>query len=318
MRALVAILATIGVLTVGGLLFRQIYEVSPVTLTNRYFRQLLKMPQGPPTTQNQSPSSVTNIPSSVTPTTSEKSVINVGAPVPLGIGIASSDILNFYNSKALPTDIAIAASSTPARLDLLKSAKGVKIIMLNPDATKAAQEMDLAKASAYLVSGNIEDPNLSNTLSKQQEQYQLAKSKGLIYIFGPAGIMLRDSYASQDYALARNTDILVYQTQYLQDNPREIGTSLDVNKYAQTVKDIIAKTRPHTNLKQVKVQVSVNPPSNRCMSADRVIQYIDSLGSDRASGPDAIIIFYSTSAASSGCTTSRTQVMEEVFSHYRP
>lgn len=297
MRILVIFLGAISLLIVGWLYFRQLYKVPTSSIT-----------------QYQSPTLIPKTSGFTTPAL-EKPTVNV--PIPLGIGISNSEVLNFYNSKALQTDIALAVSSSQAQLDLLKSAKGVKVLMLNPDTSKATQEMDLAKTSGYLVSGNIEDPNLSNTLSKQQEQYQLAKSKGLTYIFGPAGLMLRDSYSSQNYALARNSDILVYQTQYLQDNPREIGTNLDVNKYAQTVKDIIAKTRPYTIQKQVWVQISLNPPSNRCISTDRVVQYIDSLVSDRASGPDAIMIFYSTGSMVSSCQISRTQVMEEVFSHYR-
>lgn len=300
MRIFVAILGTIGLLAVVGLSFRQLHEVRPVPSTTPY--------------QSTTPVPKTSNPTS--PTTSEKPAVNVR--VPLGIGIASSEILDYYNSKALQTDIAIAGSSSQAQLDLLKAARGVKVLMLSPNITKATQEMDLAKASGYLVSGNIEDPNLDNVLAKEKEQYQLAKDRGLTYVFGPTGLMLRDSYSSQNYALARNSDILVYQTQYLQDNSREIGTSLDVNKYAQIVKDIIAKTRPYTNQKQVRVQVSVNPPANRCMSSARVIQYIDSLINDRVNGPDAIIIFYSTSSMGSSCQVSRTQVMEEVFSHYRP
>ncbi|MBI2020765.1 hypothetical protein HYS94_05150 [Candidatus Daviesbacteria bacterium] len=170
--------------------------------------------------------------------------------------------------------------------------------------------MDTAKTNGWTVTSNIEDNDIDYVISEQKEQYQMAKDRGLTFTFGPTGRQLEDKYAYSDYALVRNADIIAYQTQRYQD-------SLSVDEYASTVKDLIGKIRPYIGQQKVRVQVSVNPPPNRCTSAESVIKYIDSIADGSANSPDAIVIFVSPQYDSE-CSEKRIDVAKKVVEHYRP
>ncbi|MBI2020767.1 hypothetical protein HYS94_05160 [Candidatus Daviesbacteria bacterium] len=225
---------------------------------------------------------------------------------PIGPGLGSSTNVDWWNTKALSSDLVLGSSGA---LKTLSSAKGVRVLFANPD--NPVSGMDEAKANGWLVTTNVEDPDLNYVLSKEKEHYQMAKDRGLTFIFGPTGRMLEDDYADQDYALLRNADIMIYQTQRRQDY-----SGFSVSDYATYVKDLIGKIRPYLVKKQVWVQVSVNPPANRCTTAEKVIQYIDSIFDGSANSPDALNIFVS-SEYDSQCSEKRVDVMKQVVDHYR-
>lgn len=85
------------------------------------------------------------------------------------------------------------------------------------------------------------------------------------------------------------------------------------------MKGIIVGMKQLTAKHQVWVQVSVNPPSNRCISPDQVIKYIDSIEDGSDSAPDVLVIFYNQGGAfDSQCSLKRTEALKQVISHYRP
>lgn len=169
------------------------------------------------------------------------------------------------------------------------------------------------------------DATLSNLLSQEQTQYTTAKQKGLTFVFAPLGTLLADNYSYQDYAFLKNTDIVFYQTESLQDNPNALGTNDPaqfVPAYAQKVKDVLGKMRSYVSSGKIWVQVSLNPPKNRCMSAEQAEKYIDSITDRSGENADVIMIFYSQSSLwDSTCAASgfpkRAQILESVISHYR-
>ncbi|MBI2020768.1 hypothetical protein HYS94_05165 [Candidatus Daviesbacteria bacterium] len=265
----------------------------------------------------------------------------VSGQFPLVIGVDSSN-LDWWNSKAQSSDIVIGVSYT---LSSVSSAKGGRVMLISP--TNPSSDMDTAKSKGWsYVTANIEDPNIDlvigggvdrdgNTVIGIKEQYQMAKDRGLTFVNGPTGIQLEDewdyTYQGQDHALVRNADIIAYQAQHFQDNSTELGTS-DSSKYASTfaskVKDLISKIKPYIGQQKVWVQLSANPPANRCTTADQVIKYIDSIVSGSQPYADTIVIFVSSqydsgvdrkgdgNCVSKGQPT-RVDVMKQVVDHYR-
>ncbi|MDO8435931.1 MAG: DUF5667 domain-containing protein [bacterium] len=252
-----------------------------------------------------------------------------GSKFPLGINISlSGATYDFWNTHALPTDI---VSSYTKDIDLLTRAiAGVKFLFTHPNTPESDMDLAVSKNIGY-VTANIETTDLDLQIASESAQYSMAKARGLKFIFAPMGHILEESYSYQDYAMLKNTDYIFYQTQYLQDSSRNLGTtdpSIQIANYAVRVKALISKIRPYIVEHKVWVQVSVNPPDNRCITADRVIQYIDSIEDGSQNSPDGIIIFYASKYDTTGdrqddgnCLSkgfpSRVDVMKQVIEHYR-
>lgn len=263
------------------------------------------------------------------PKASPTPTLTASFPLGINISLSESTAYNFWNTYALPTDI---ASSYVKDIDLLTSAKaGVKVLFTQRNNPEASMDLAVSKNIGY-VTANIETTDLDLQIASESAQYGMAKAKGLRFIFDPMGHILEDNYSYNDYAMLKNTDYIFYQTQYLQDSPRDLGTSdpaTQVESYAARVKSLISKIRPYVVEHKVWVQVSVNPPDNRCVTAERVIQYIDAIEDGSENSPDGIIIFYASKYDTTGdrqddgnCLSKgfpqRVEVMEQVINHYRP
>ncbi|MBI2019952.1 hypothetical protein HYS94_00835 [Candidatus Daviesbacteria bacterium] len=266
----------------------------------------------PTTTPSSSPTS-TPKPTS-TPTSSPTATPNpqTGGPAAIGMTVESSN-LSWWNERASSSDLIFGSIGL---LKSVPSAKGNKVLFVDPN--NPTSGMDTAKANGWIVTSNIEEVDVNYVISKEKEHYQLAKDRGLTFVFGPMGLQLKDHYADQDYALLKNTDIMVYQTQAFQEDSRTLGVSDSnsyVSAYSSKVRDLIGKIKPYIVQKKVWVQVSANPPRSRCINADRLIQYIDSISSG-SNAADAVVIFVSPQYDSQ-CSEKRIDVAKKVVDHYR-
>ena len=261
----------------------------------------------------------------ITPTLSQTSSFPLG----INISLSESTAYDFWNTHALSTDI---VSSYVKDINLLTSAEaGIKFLFTQFNNPEASMDLAVSHNIGY-VTANIETTDLDLQIASESAQYSMAKAKGLKFIFAPMGYILEESYSYQDYAMLKNADYIFYQTQYLQDSSRNLGTtdpSQQITNYAARVKGLISKIKPYIVEHKVWVQVSVNPPDNRCITAERVIQYIDSIEDGSQNSPDGIIIFYASKYDTTGdrqddgnCLSkgfpSRVDVMKQVIEHYRP
>lgn len=238
------------------------------------------------------------------------------ASFPLGIHLVpDADINTFWNNHALSTDV---STGWPPNINfVVGSSAGVKVLTYGDGADPEATMNSAVSAGIKMVMANLEQiTDIGALLTRETSDYQLAKSKGLTFIFAPMGTTLFKYYSYNDYAMLKNADMIFYQTQILQDNATLLGTtdpSAQITKYASTVKDLINKMRPHVPTGKVWVQVSVNPPQNRNTTADRVIQYIDSITDGSADSPDEIQVFYKYTDY-----PEQIPVLKQVIEHYRP
>ncbi|MDO8551300.1 MAG: hypothetical protein Q7S03_01290 [bacterium] len=236
--------------------------------------------------------------------------------LPLGIHLVQDvDINSFWNSHAHSTDV---STGWPANINLVASSTaGVKVLTYGEGADPEATMNSAVSAGIKMVMANFEQTtDINALLAKEASDYQLAKSKGLTFIFAPMGTTLKQYYSYNDYALLKNADIIFYQTQIMQDNATLLGTtdpSVQIIQYAAIIKDLIHQMRPYVPQRKVWVQVSVNPPQNRNITADRVIQYIDSITDGSADSPDEIQIFYKYTDY-----PEQIPVLKQVVEHYRP
>lgn len=235
---------------------------------------------------------------------------------PLGIHLVpDADINTFWNNHALSTDV---STGWPANINFVAgSSAGVKVLTYGEGVDPEATMNSAVSAGIKMVMANLEQiTDISALLAREASDYQLAKSKGLTFIFAPMGTTLKQYYSYNDFAMLKNADMIFYQTQIMQDNATLLGTtdpSAQITQYASIVKDLIHQMRPYIPQRKVWVQVSVNPPQNRNTTADRVIQYIDSITDGSADSPDEIQIFYKYTDY-----PEQIPVLKQVIEHYRP
>jgi len=225
---------------------------------------------------------------SKTPTLSSK---NNTQQVSLGFKVASAEQVEFFNQYSQPQDtIAVGIKE----VGLLKNAKTQNKSLIYGGEISTDEAIAAAKANnIQVIFFNKEKTRSAEELAQaEKEAYGKVKAAGLTFGFAPTGRMLAAYYQSFVY----DADIIGYQTQSIQTEPN----------YDQTVKDLIGKMKALNPKIEVWAQVSVNPPGDRTITADKVITNINSL----AGVVDQIKIFFNQQP-------DRVAVMEEVFKNAR-
>jgi len=225
---------------------------------------------------------------SKTPTPSSKKNTR---QVSLGFKVASTEQVDFFNQYAQPQD-AIAVGIK--EISLLKNAKTQNKSLIYGSEISTDEAITAAKANnIQVVFFNKEKTRSAEELAQaEKEAYRKVKAAGLTFGFAPTGRMLATYYQSFVY----DADIIGYQTQSIQTEPN----------YDQTVRDLIGKMKALNPKLQVFVQVSVNPPGDRIITADKVIANIRNI----ADVADQIKIFFNQQP-------DRVAVMKEVFKNAR-
>lgn len=207
--------------------------------------------------------------------------------VSLGFKVNDAKQVDFFNLYALPQDTISAGIKT---VDLLKEAKTKNKSLIYGGEITTEEAIAAAKTNGIsLIFLNQEHTRSAEDLAKKEkEAYTKIKAAGLKFGFVPTGRMLAANYQSFVY----EADIIGYQTQSIQTEAN----------YEQTVSDLIAKMKALNPRLEIWVQVSVNPPGDRTISADKVINSIRSLSGTT----NNIKIFFNQES-------DRYAVMQEVF-----
>lgn len=233
------------------------------------------------------PSLIPGLPSK-TPTPSFK---NNTRQVSLGFRVASTEQVDFFNQYAQPQDtIAVGIKE----VGLLKNAKTQNKSLVYGGEVSTDEAIAVAKANGIrIIFFNKEGTRSAEELAQaEKEAYKKTKEAGLTFGFAPTGRMLAVYYRDFVY----NADIVGYQTQSIQTEPN----------YDQTVKDLIDKMKALNPRLEIWAQVSVNPPDDRAITADKVIANIHAL----VGVADQIKIFFNQQP-------DRVAVMKEVFKNAR-
>ena len=196
-------------------------------------------------------------------------------PLPIGVMALDEAKLSYFNQCLEPEDqIMFPAEHADAMAKVAKAQKGIMI-----------RGQEFAKAEQIIASGkekgashaafNLEGPiPVAEIVRQQQAVYTLARKAGMSYTFAPTVVNLRQYY--KDFV--PHADILVLQSQRYQ-------TDAD---YKELVTGLIANIKKANPRVRVWVQVSVNPPGNRDISAAAVLRCIH----DIAGTADGICLFY--------------------------
>lgn len=222
----------------------------------------------------------------------EKETVVSPLEIPLGIGAWDSETVEFFNQYAKADD---QIGVRPQYVDLLDRARVGKKSLVFPYQEDPSEIISLAKEKGVEILGY----NLEKALSKEEmvaeekEFYNLAKENDLLFVFAPTALQLELNYR----LYAPHADVIGLQSQRYQ-------TQKD---YEKVVEDLIGRIKATNPEVMVSVQVSVNPPGNRTITAGEVIQNIQAI-KDKA---DSIIIFYHPNLPE------RASVMKEVFKKLR-
>jgi hypothetical protein len=220
----------------------------------------------------------------------------------LGIRIDGPDTLAFWNTYAGPYDVAWAGLQNA---DLVAQARaGIKALTYGR-VEDSPRVIDAAKARGITaIAFNREQ--ISDCVALADEEataYGLAKAQGITFIFAPEGVVLQSCYR-QNPGLIQNADIIFYQTEAIQGKDPT---------YATTVKTLVHNVKATKPGIPVWVQLSVNPPFNRDLSADEVIRAIQSIEDGSADSPDDVHVFYASEPKMIG----KAAVMEQVIEAFR-
>ena len=211
---------------------------------------------------------------------------------PIGVGIANPENIDFLNSRLKSHDIIAVRPHLIAYLNMVETGRKT-LVFGNFYYENASQIIKDAKSlGAVIIGFNLEGPfTKEEMLNKEKAVYQIVKAYNLTYMFGPTVNQLQKNY--KDYV--KYTDIIIIQSQrfQLEENYRAIIEEIASN---------IRKANPNV---EVWVQVSVNPPMNRYITAEEVVRNI----LDIADFVDGVWIFY---------TAQRWNVAKEVISVLRP
>jgi hypothetical protein len=213
--------------------------------------------------------------------------------LPIGIGIYEAENVRVFNKYSTEQDV---IAVRPPFLDLLKDVeRGQKKVVFAPrdePLTDVQSVVEEAKSLGVTILGyNLEQALPKEELvGKEIEMQTVAASNDVGYVFGPTLLKLERFY--DDFA--RYSDVILLQSQHYQTKA----------EYEEKVEGLIEKIRLSNPGVQVWVQLSVNPPANRQISADEVISDM-LLIADKA---DLIWIYYVPKTA---------HVMEEVFMKLR-
>jgi hypothetical protein len=213
--------------------------------------------------------------------------------IPIGIGIYDAAEISFFNQYALEHDVIAVRQQIIGLLDDIKT--GQKMLVVGPkDETSSDLELIITEAKekgATILGYNLETAlEKEDLITREQRMGKIASEQDMTYAFGPTLRKLMNYHSD----FASNADIIILQSQRFQTS----------NDYEQKVEDLIAKTKSSNPEVKVWVQVSVNPPENRNITAKEVIQNINSI-SDKA---DLVWIFFAPG---------RAALMEEVFKELR-
>ena len=212
--------------------------------------------------------------------------------IPMGFGVWTIDNVDFFNKYAKDQDV---IGVWPVTIDLLDYVHVGKKAFVFFDTENLSNRVIQAKeAGAEIIVYNLEaDISKEELISKEKEVYQLAKENEMIFIFIPRLIVLEQHY--KDFV--QHTDVIGIQTQ----------NYMTLENYEEIVEDRIDKIREANPYVEVLIQVSVNPPNNRYITAGKVIDHINVI-KDKA---DEIDIWYDQSRPD------RVSVMEKVFKNFR-
>jgi hypothetical protein len=230
-------------------------------------------------------------PTSETPT--ELDTQGDALDIPLGIGIADQNNVDFFNRYAGKNDI-IAAR--PAVLDLLEGVEiGRRMLVLGAQDEKSLDIGSIVSQAGELgvevLGYNLETALSEDELTEKEiNMKSVADLNDMLYAFGPTIGKLLKHYD----VFSQHADIIILQSQRFQTT----------EVYEETVEDLIAKIRSSNPGVQVWVMVSMTPPEKRNVSPEEVIRDIQ-LIADQA---DLIWIFFPPNRASD---------METVFKKLR-
>ena len=203
--------------------------------------------------------------------------------------------MNFFNQLAGNYDIVSYKSAT---LDLGDTQSvGEKSLTYGQETIE--EIIALAKAKGLKkIAFNLEShQTMEELVAEEKKFYEMVKPYGIEATFAPTVVILAENMNNYGGSFALYADVLGLQSQRYQLEP----------DYEKIVEDLIYKIKQVNPKVKVNVQVSVNPPAKRDITAAEVIANIEAI-KDKA---DGIRIFYSPASAG------RTEVMEEVFRYFR-
>ena len=186
------------------------------------------------------------------------------ATMPLGVGLQDASQLRLINQKLIAGDHVSAHSEQLALLSKVQNADLVFILRGAEFADAARLIGEAKKVGVRLVGFNLEGPLGAEELaSKEKAVADVVHAAGMTFLFAPTARSLQTGYKS----FVGPADAIMVQSQHYE-------TASD---YRQTVSALIAKLKAAKPGLKVWVQVTVNPPGDRNIAVDEVLQRVGDL-----------------------------------------
>ncbi len=218
--------------------------------------------------------------------------IAMGFDTPIGIGIGDESHLDFLNERMKNKDI---LSVKPPLIDILDEIiVGRKTLVFGANYYPEVETLieDASQRDVEIIGYNLEGHyTLEEMIEQEKIVYNLTKQHNLLFMFGPTLTNLVKHYKE----FIEWTDIILIQAQHLQ-------TMEDFREKLEGIINNISTVNPNVD---IWVQLSINPPENRNLTAEEFLEDMNEIKDI----VDGIWIFY---------TNSRWPVVREILEEVRP
>lgn len=218
--------------------------------------------------------------------------IVMGFDTPVGIGVVDESHLEFLNERMKDVDI---LAVKPHLMNLLDEIiVGRKTLVFGADYYSEVEDLieNAVENDVEIIGYNLEGPYaVEEMIAQEKTVYNLTKQHNLLFMFGPTLTKLIKYYEE----FVKYTDIILIQAQHLQ-------TMEDFRVELEEIIHRISAVNPDIG---IWVQLSLNPPENRNLSAEEFINDMEEV----ADLADGIWIFY---------YDSKWPILMEVLNEIRP
>jgi len=179
--------------------------------------------------------------------------------LPIGIGIMDESHLEFLNERMQDGDI---LAVRPHLMNLLDNVKvGIRTLVFSADYYSEVESLieDAVDRKVGIIGYNLEGAyTLEEMIEQEKTVYNLTKQYDILFMFGPTLTKLIKYYKE----FVKYTDIILIQAQHLQ-------TMEDLRGKLEEIIHNISTINPDVD---IWVQLSVNPPDGRDLTAEEFLE----------------------------------------------